>query len=115
MRLSLPWPPTVNTYWRRVGTKTILSAQARQYRANVIASALEQKAQRFAGQKLQVTIEAFPPDRRARDLDNLPKGILDSLQHARVIDDDGNIDRLTIARRAPAKPGRVIVHIEVIP
>lgn len=100
MTLSLPWPPSVNRYWRRVGNKTILSADARAYRGQVLACTAEQHAARHAGQRLAVQIVAYPPDRRARDLDNLPKGILDSLH---------------ITRRSPARPGRVEVTVSVLP
>lgn len=98
-----------------MGAKTLLSAKARAYRAEVLARCAEQKAPHHAGHRLRVDIDACPPDRRARDLDNLPKGILDSLQHARVIDDDSHIDVLTVTRREVIKGGRVIVTVSVIP
>ena len=48
--------------------------------------------------RLSVLINAYPPDRRKRDLDNILKSLLDALQHARVYPDDSQIDRLTIIR-----------------
>lgn len=59
-----------------------------------------------------VHILAHPPDRRRRDLDNLTKAILDSLVHAKVIVDDGLIDRLVIERSSVRPPGYVFVTIE---
>ena len=32
IELTLPWPPTVNTYWRNFGGRTIVSAKGRSYR-----------------------------------------------------------------------------------
>lgn len=57
-------------------------------------------------------VEAYPPDRRRRDVDNIFKCLLDSLQWAQVYVDDGQIDKLYVERREVAPPGRVIVSIE---
>jgi crossover junction endodeoxyribonuclease RusA len=73
-------------------------------------------ADRFgAGKRLHVSIAAFTPDRRTRDLDNTAKGILDSLTHAGVYADDSQIDHLEFIRKSVQnKNGRVIVTIEEI-
>lgn len=112
LTLTLPWPPSVNTYWRRVNNRTILSAKAREYRANVTADAVA--ARRFGTARLAISIVASPPDRRARDLDNLSKGILDALAHAGVFADDSQVDDLRITRGSIVKAGRVTVTITEI-
>lgn len=61
--------------------------------------------------RLAVEVEAYPPDRRRRDLDNIGKALLDSLEAASVFEDDGQIDDLRIVRCDVAKPGRVVVRI----
>ena len=66
-------------------------------------------------ERVQVWVEAFPPDRRRRDLDNLKKALLDALTHARVWQDDWQVDDLRVGRRAPIKNGHVIVHVSVMP
>lgn len=33
--LTLPWPPSVNRYWRAVNGRNILSAEGRAYRASL--------------------------------------------------------------------------------
>ena len=33
--LELPWPPSVNHYYRRVGPRTLISREGRQYRRDV--------------------------------------------------------------------------------
>ncbi len=53
-------------------------------------------------------ILVYPPDRRARDLDNLGKALLDALTKAGVYGDDSQIDHLTFARR---KNGTQIIQI----
>lgn len=119
VNMLLPFPPTVNTYWRHIvmgkRAATILSDAARKYRKAVCDAILEQHTPRgiFSG-RLAVAIIACPPDRRARDLDNLPKGILDSLKHAGVIQDDSAIDQLTVMRSAIVKGGSVNVTVSEI-
>lgn len=56
------------------------------------------RAQGFGGARLTVALVAYPPDRRARDLDNILKAALDALQHAQAFDDDSQIDRLIVDR-----------------
>ena len=68
-----------------------------------------------ARRRLAVEILASPPDLRARDLDNLPKGVLDSLTHAGVIRDDSDIDDLRIRRGPKIAGGMLDVAITVIP
>ena len=63
--------------------------------------------------RLRVEIEAFPPDKRRRDLDNIFKVLLDSLQHAEVYVDDSQIDYLCV-QRMPERLGKVLVHIREI-
>lgn len=113
--LALPWPPTVNTYWRHVvmgrSARVLLSREGRAYRDQVADAVLKQGPRPTLAGPLQVVLLAYPPDRRTRDLDNITKGILDGLTHALVYLDDSQIDDLRIVRRAVEKPGRVVVHI----
>lgn len=65
--------------------------------------------------RLSVSIYAAPPDNRRRDLDNLPKAVLDALTHAQVWPDDSQLDRLLIERVPVQKGGMIRVEIEVLP
>ena len=51
-----------------------------------------------AGGRIALCMDAFPPDRRRRDLDNLPKAVQDSLAHAGVYEDDSHYAELRIMR-----------------
>jgi len=110
--LTLPWPPTFNTYWRFVKGRVLISKKGRQYRKAVQDEALVQGFPRLGDARLRVAVLAYPPDRRRRDLDNLPKGLLDALGHAGVYDDDSQIDDLRIKRGLPIKGGLVDLEIE---
>ena len=96
LELTMPWPPSMNTYWRTFQGRMIISEKGRQYRKDVADQVLIQRgAKNFAG-KIRVEIEAYRPDKRRRDLDNLLKAILDGCTHAGVWVDDSNIVDLRI-------------------
>lgn len=113
--LTLPWPPTVNTYYRHVGPRVLISKDGRKYRENVKNSVFAHRPlnlwDTLTG-RLSVEIVANPPDRRKRDLDNLLKGLLDSLQHAGIYQDDSQIDKLSIKRSAVSPGGSIYVRLE---
>ena len=114
MILVLPYPPTANTIWRKVGKKTLLSAKARDYRAHVGTSLVIQgvKAAGPLAGRLAVRIEVHAPDKRARDLDNIPKAVFDALTHAGVWQDDSQIDDMRVTRCHAAKGGALRVYVE---
>ena len=96
IKMTLPWPPSVNTYWRNFDGRMIISARGRDYRETVgDQMTLQKMVKHFKGQ-LKVEIEAFRPDKRRRDLDNLLKATLDGLAHAGVYEDDSQIVDLRI-------------------
>jgi len=94
--LILPWPPSVNTYWRTFKGRMLLSKRGREYRDAVCEQVAEQVVEKFGQSRIEVSIEAYRPDNRRRDLDNILKSVLDSLAHAGVYDDDSQIHRLTV-------------------
>ena len=96
--LQLPLPPSVNTYYRNFHGRTILSKAARDYKQTVKEYVLLNKIPYFGDARLQAIITIFPRDRRSIDLDNRIKGAFDALQDAGVFDDDGQFDKIEIAR-----------------
>jgi crossover junction endodeoxyribonuclease RusA len=107
---ALPFPPTVNTYWRRVGNRTLLSERAREYRASVLSALALHRHPRLLG-GVEVVITFHPPDRRKRDLDNLPKGLLDALKYAGVYADDSQVRRIDMSFGAVRKGGAALVTV----
>lgn len=117
MRLTLPWPPSLNHYYRRVGRRTLISREGRAYRRKVCAllGGGGHARKPPSGGRVALAMDAFPPDRRRRDLDNLQKSVLDSLEHAGVYEDDSQIDVLAVARREPVSGGRLGLTVERFP
>jgi len=108
--LDLPYPPSVNHYWRRVGARTLISAEGRRYRKRV-ASALSLYSMAPMTGSVDVFINVHPPDRRRRDLDNILKALLDALEHGGVYANDSQIDVLEIVRSEIIPGGKVVVHL----
>lgn len=115
MRLTIPFPPSVNGYWRSVRGRNILSARGRQYRLDGLQTLAEQAVSPLpADARLSVTITLNPPCKRRRDVDNYSKAALDLLTHAGIWGDDSQVDRLTVQRGEIRKPGNAVVEVALI-
>lgn len=120
-RLALPWPVSANRYWRSIVIQGQKHAQVyvgdggKAYRKAVAELAMVYRWPRGLIGNLQLDVIAFPPDRRARDLDNLWKAVLDVLKaatkpkdvRAGVFVDDKQIASLSI-RRGPIVPNGLL-------
>lgn len=112
MRISLPYPPSINNYYRNFNGRIIISKAGREYR-QLVESLMRDFGQPMEG-KLAVRIEMHPPDNKRRDVDNVLKSLLDALQHGGAYKDDSQIDKLTIERMPPIKHGYTTIEIEAI-
>jgi len=109
LELELPYPPSLNDYWRHVGAKTLISREGRKYRERIAGAV--RGLPRLNG-RLTLIMDVYPPDRRRRDLDNLFKSLLDSLQKANVYQDDNQIKHIEADMREPMEPdGMVYVRL----
>ena len=114
-KLKLPYPPSVNRYWRYVGPRVLVSKQGREYRT-AVGMYLHRKNVKPLDGDLVVDITLEPPDRRKRDVDNVLKAMLDSLQAGGAFHDDSQIVRLSIEKHAPfPKEGRAYVYLQTLP
>lgn len=111
--VRLPWPPSVNHYWRTAvicgRAQTYMSAEGKAYRQFVAAAWLAIR-KTFTG-RLAVRIDAVMPDNRNRDLDNLCKAVLDALQHVGAFADDSQVKLLIVETDRTEKPGWLDVTI----
>ncbi len=110
IELFLPYPPSVNHYWRNVNGRTIISKAGREYR-QAVKEATTGLISKPLEWRLSINIYAFMPDKRKRDLDNLPKAIFDSLTHAGLWIDDSQIDRFSITRMTIVHGGTILIEI----
>lgn len=97
-KISLPWPPSLNTYWRHCRGRHYISEKGKAYRQAVIQTILQQHLDIKTSARLKISISAHAPDRRRRDLDNLQKAVFDSLVHAGFMLDDEQIDDFRVRR-----------------
>ena len=117
---ELPYPPSLNSYYRHVGAKVLISEKGRAYRAEVervvryLRRAGRVPAEPMSGE-LVVEVYIDPPDKRTRDVDNLPKSVLDALTKSGLWSDDGEIYRLVLERRREVvRGGRLTVCVDTI-
>lgn len=109
--IDLPWPPSVNHYWRSRGSRRFLSAKARAWMEEaVLAVRQARRALSFTG---QVAVIAFlhPPDRRERDIDNTAKPLLDALVKGGLIKSDYQVGLLLLKREGVVRGGRATVIV----
>ena len=99
MKLTLPWPPSVNSYWQsrviipkdkgRAFVQVYVSEAGQAYAANVLKAVTEQLGQhKPIPNRLSLRIRYFPPDRRDRDFDNPLKALCDAMAKASVYVND---------------------------
>lgn len=112
LRFVLPFPPSVNRYYRNIGYRTLLSREGRAYR-DAVCALLAGRVQQPLSVPLQAELHLFPPDRRRRDWDNFQKGVWDALQHAGIYHDDSQIRRAFIEMHDPDGKARAECHLAV--
>ena len=109
--IDLPWPPSVNTYWRHSRGRHYISEKGTKYRQAVIDTIKQLNLDINTSARLKVSISAHVPDLRRRDLDNLQKAVFDSLVHAGFMQDDEQIDDFRVRRQPIEKGGRLSIPI----
>lgn len=112
LELELPWPPSVNHYYRHVGPRVLISRDGRKYR-EIVAGIVFQLG--FSQLKGNISLHAqfYPPDKRRRDLDNVGgKVLLDTLQAAGLFKDDSQVKRILLEMHEPMEGGMCFIKLE---
>ncbi len=117
---SLPYPPSANKIWRNLGDRVVKSADYRQwlFAAN---AAIPFAARGVITGRCGVTVIADRPDRRARDIDNLAKPILDVLKPQKnlplkgVIRDDHLVAPLVLDWSSEEPVANPMVRVTITP
>lgn len=111
VKLILPYPPTVNTYWRANGHRRFISKEGVAFTKEVSLIVKNSKSKSFGDKRLAIQIMIHPRDKRRFDLDNLLKAILDALMKAGMYNDDSQIDYIEIARGEQVDGGKTVVYL----
>ncbi len=103
MKLILPFPPSVNTYWRAPNSgplkgRHLISAKGRAYQSAACAAIIEQlrRLPKPSAAAAAVEVILYPPDARRRDIDNYNKALFDALTHAGIWEDDCQVRRMLV-------------------
>ena len=97
-RISLPWPPSNNRYYRHNRGRTHISAEGQAYRDSVARIIKDSMLDIGLATPLKIRIECHMPDRRRRDLDNLQKAAFDALTKSCFWLDDQQVDYYSVKR-----------------
>lgn len=111
VRLELPYPPTVNTYWRANGNRRYISKAGVEFTQEVSLVVKMQKPKPFGDKQVAISVMIHPRSKRKFDLDNTLKAILDALMKAGMYDDDSQIEYIEIARGEAVDGGKAVVHL----
>ena len=116
LTLTLPWPPSVNGYWRAFRGRQILSKRGREFRERAMAAVLEQVPTPITPMlgDLSCRLVLFPPSHRRYDVDNYGKAVLDALVHAGLMQDDAQVRHLDITGMVKDGEGRAVVKLKEI-
>lgn len=114
LRLTIPLPPSVNSYHRSVTlrsglAKVLISREGRAWKKKALQLVAMQKPQTFEG-SVVVTLTVYFRDKR-RDLDNVVKPSLDLLQAAGVLVNDRTVTELHMYRHTDRGNPRVEVTV----
>ena len=112
---ELPFPPSNNTYYRRTSKGMRISEKGRSYKCQVKRCMSRYGlANESIASDVHLDIDVYPPDKRKRDLDNLFKGVFDSLTDCGYWIDDSQVKKLG-ATMKPVDPNpRIEIFINVI-
>lgn len=110
MRLTLPYPPSGNRYWRVFRGIVVPSQEAKTYKASVKFRAMNQDVFEPLKGEVVVSVAVFRPQ-RSGDLDNRLKVLLDSLRGV-AFADDKQVVELHARRYDDASNPRVEVTVE---
>lgn len=112
LRFALPMPPSVNEAWHHVAyvdnqeedprkqlkVRLVLTDEHRAFRNEVIYRVrLSHRDEPLEG-RLDLRLFLFYSNRRRTDLDNRVKPVQDAMTHAKVYNDDSQIDHLDVSR-----------------
>ena len=95
---TLPPPPSLNSYYRKIRNRIIISEKGKTYRTVVELLTAQRSFSFTHEERLAMDVAVYPATFRRFDLDNLFKSLCDSLEYAGVFVNDSQLDWLSIVR-----------------
>tara|TARA_R110000803_G_scaffold105482_4_gene173683 strand:- start:2479 stop:2862 length:384 start_codon:yes stop_codon:yes gene_type:complete len=111
VRLELPYPPSVNSYWQANGHRRFISKEGVAFTKEVDLIVKQSRAKSFGENRIAISVMIHPRSKRKFDLDNTLKAILDALMKAGMYNDDSQIDFIEIARGEAVPKGAAIIYL----
>lgn len=110
MKLTLPYPPSANRYWRVWRGRPVLSEEARSYKQGVKLRALTEGLRKPPSGPVVLSLVVYRP-RRAGDLSNRIKVLEDALEGI-AFEDDSQVVEIHARREEDAANPRVVITVE---
>lgn len=118
-KIYLPWPTATGNHYKGVNYRTkrfFVTKKAQAYRMQVKVAVV---AYRGLGMTIDypvdIVVKMYPPDRRARDTDNVEKVLYDALTHAGLWRDDKLVKRKYVEMCEPDEMKKGYITLEVEP
>jgi crossover junction endodeoxyribonuclease RusA len=116
-RLTLPYPPSTNRMWRRVGNRTVLSEEAKEFKRWVRVIARHEGVVAPLASPVALSITLHPPTKTKTgrkagpgiDLSNSIKCAEDALQGIAYMN-DSQVAEITARRGEPVDGGKLVVE-----
>ena len=113
--LTLPLPPSINTYWGFHGNRRFLTKKANEFKDLTMKAVKEANVLNLYEQRLCISIYLHFADKRKADIDNRIKSLLDALVQTKMLfNDDSQVDELHIFRAENIKGGMCKVFIDTV-
>jgi crossover junction endodeoxyribonuclease RusA len=111
-KFTLPYPPSINGYWRSFRGRQIISKRGREYVKLVANEMLDLDLHsEMIGDDITFEMTINPPTLRKYDVDNFTKGVFDALTKCNFWIDDEQVQKLTVRKGIKVKNGNVEVAI----
>lgn len=120
LKFTLPYPPSLNVYWRNFRGRMVLSAEAKKYKRQVKeifdkrpiiidVEELSESPELPSKKAIGLKIDVYRP-RKSGDLDNTLKAILDSL-NGNLYEDDRQVIEIHAHRHDDKDSPRVEIGV----
>lgn len=110
--IFLTFPPSINSYYTKTRNGVFISKKGAAFQSSGIQSIREQLGPGlYITSKVHMSVVLYPPDHRARDLDNYMKPLLDTITKSGIWQDDKLVDQLCVYRGVLTPKGSCFVRL----